>query len=53
MMTDYQREIRHKLRVLEYVELSEDVRKTCRHFGVGEPVSTDGVIPIGPTPKLG
>jgi len=34
-MTDDQQEIRHKLRVLEHVELSGDVGKTCRYFGVG------------------
>ena len=34
-MTDGQREIRRKLRVLEHAELSGDVSKTCRYFGVG------------------
>ena len=35
LITDDQREIRRKLRVLEYAELSGDVSKTCQHFGVG------------------
>jgi hypothetical protein len=30
-----QREIRRKLRVLEYAELSRDVSKPCRYFGIG------------------
>jgi transposase len=34
-MTDDQREIRRKLRVLAYAELSGDVSKACRYFGVG------------------
>ncbi|MDA9976320.1 helix-turn-helix domain-containing protein, partial [Alphaproteobacteria bacterium] len=34
-MTDDQREARRKLRVLAHAELSEDVSKTCRYFGVG------------------
>jgi len=34
-MIDDQREIRHKLHVLEHAELSGDVSKTCRYFGVG------------------
>jgi transposase-like protein len=36
LMTDDQREIRRKLRVLEYAELSGDVSKTCQHFRVGQ-----------------
>ena len=34
-MTDDQREIRRKLRVLEHAESSGDVSKTCRYFGIG------------------
>ena len=34
-MTDDQREIRRKLRVLEHAELTGDVSRTCRYFGVG------------------
>ena len=34
-MTDDQREIRRKLRVLEHAEQSGDVSRTCRYFGVG------------------
>ena len=34
-MTDDQREIRRKLRILEHAESSGDVSKTCRYFGIG------------------
>jgi transposase InsO family protein len=34
-MTDDQREIRRKLRVLEHAEESGDVSRTCRYFGIG------------------
>ena len=34
-MTNDQREIRRKLRVLEYADSIGDVSKTCRYFGVG------------------
>ena len=34
-MTDDQREIRRRLRVLEHAESSGDVSKTCRYFGIG------------------
>ena len=34
-MTDDQREILRKLRVLEHAESSGDVSKTCRYFGIG------------------
>ena len=34
-MTDDEREIRRKLRVLEYAELSGGVSKTWRYYGVG------------------
>ena len=35
-MTDDQRELRRKLHVLEYAELSGGVSKACRYFGVGQ-----------------
>ena len=34
-MTDDQREIRRKLRVLEHAEQSGNVSRTCRYFGIG------------------
>ena len=34
-MTENQREIRRKLRVLEHADLTGNVSKTCRYFGVG------------------
>jgi hypothetical protein len=34
-MTNDQREIRRNLRILEHAEVSGDVSKTCRYFGVG------------------
>lgn len=34
-MTNDQREIRRKLRILEHAEASGDVSKTCRYFGIG------------------
>jgi len=57
-MTDDQREIRRKLRVLEHAESSGDVSKTCRYFGAGilgsgEPVFIDGDKPVRPAAKPG
>ena len=34
-VTDEDREVRRKLRVLEYAEQIGDVSKTCRYFGIG------------------
>lgn len=34
-MTNDQREIRRKLRILEHAQTSGDVSRTCRYFGVG------------------
>jgi transposase InsO family protein len=34
-MTDDQRAVRRKLRILEHAEQSGNVSKTCRHFGIG------------------
>ena len=34
-MTNDPREIRRKLRILEHAEVSGDVSKTCRYFGIG------------------
>ncbi len=34
-MTNDQREIRRKLRILEHAQISGDVSRTCRYFGVG------------------
>jgi len=34
-MTEDQREIRRKLRILEHAEVTGDVSKTCRYFGIG------------------
>ena len=34
-MTEDQREIRRKLRVLEHAEQTGPVRKTCHYFGIG------------------
>ena len=34
-MTNDQREIRRKLRILEHGQASGDVSKTCRYFGIG------------------
>ena len=37
-MTDDQREIRRKLRVLEHTESSGDASKTCRYFRIGRAI---------------
>ncbi len=34
-MTNDQREIRRKLRILEHAQISGDVSRACRHFGIG------------------
>lgn len=34
-MKEDQREIQRKLRVLEHADVSGNVRKTCRYFGIG------------------
>ena len=34
-MTNDQREIRRKLRILEHAQTSGDVSRTCRYFGIG------------------
>ena len=34
-MTNDQREIRRKLRILEHAQISGDVSRTCRYFGIG------------------
>lgn len=34
-MTNDQREIRRKLRILEHAAASSDVSRTCRYFGIG------------------
>jgi transposase len=34
-MTNDQREIRRKLRILEHAQISGDVSRACRYFGIG------------------
>ena len=34
-MTEAQREVRKKKRILEHAEMTGNVRKTCRYFGIG------------------
>lgn len=34
-MTNDQREIRRKLRILEHAQACGDVSRTCRYFGIG------------------
>ncbi len=34
-MTNSQREIRRKLRILEHAQACGDVSRTCRYFGIG------------------
>ena len=37
-MTNGQREIRRKLRILEHAQVSGDVGRTCRCFGIGRAI---------------
>lgn len=45
-MTNEERDIQRKLRVLQHAEKIGNARKACRYFGLADPASIDGGMRI-------
>src|SRR5476651_539945 len=52
-MTDQERDVQRKLKVLRHAEQTGNIAKTCRYFGKVEPVSIGGKQSISNVAKLG
>jgi len=51
-LTNEERDIQRKLRVLQHAEKIGNARKTCQYFGIGRSIFIDGVMYIKSMVKL-